>query len=192
MTSCYTPVVIHDETLDRTTSMTGRVAERPWFEVGRAVLRRADGSMTDQTVPNLLRALPDRASPQRSMLVEIKPDPRDAIVEAVAGYAGPGIELQSFELRIVLRAIQLTRGKVHLLVEDPEVLRQSIEGPWAGVNVRHDLLDGAAVERLHAAGKRVGVWTVNDERDLRRALAIGVDTIITDEPLLARKLMESL
>ena len=78
---------------------------------------------------------------------------------------------------------------VLLLVEEPDVLLRAAEGPWAGVNIRHDLIDGRVVERLRSAGKRVGAWTVNDEPNLRRMMALGIDTIITDEPLLARNLL---
>jgi glycerophosphoryl diester phosphodiesterase len=42
----------------------------------------------------------------------------------------------------------------------------------------------AAVERAHAAGAAVFVWTVNDARTLRRVVAAGVDGVVTDDPRL--------
>jgi glycerophosphoryl diester phosphodiesterase len=38
------------------------------------------------------------------------------------------------------------------------------------------------VERAHARGLQVYVWTVNEERDIRFVRDLGVDTIITDRP----------
>jgi glycerophosphoryl diester phosphodiesterase len=43
------------------------------------------------------------------------------------------------------------------------------------------------VEELHAAGKKIIVWTVNPEDQMRRAADWGVDGIVSDDPeLLAR------
>ena len=45
------------------------------------------------------------------------------------------------------------------------------------------------VYRVQAAGKRVHVWTVNTEEDLKRMIGLGVDAIITDDPVLALRLL---
>jgi glycerophosphoryl diester phosphodiesterase len=42
------------------------------------------------------------------------------------------------------------------------------------------------VERAHALGVDVNVWTVNDADEMRRLAAAGVDAIITDVPDVAR------
>ena len=44
------------------------------------------------------------------------------------------------------------------------------------------LLNKKKVKEIHAAGIKVGVWTVNAPKDIRRMIAIGVDAIITDYP----------
>ena len=49
---------------------------------------------------------------------------------------------------------------------------------------RVDLVDQAMVEQLHGAGKKVMVWTVNRDRDMRRLTDWGVDAIISDETAL--------
>jgi glycerophosphoryl diester phosphodiesterase len=38
------------------------------------------------------------------------------------------------------------------------------------------------VAQAHRQGLRVNTWTVNDEADLERVVACGVDGIITDYP----------
>ncbi len=45
------------------------------------------------------------------------------------------------------------------------------------------------VERVHACGKEVHVWTVNKKSELERMKMIGVDNIITDRPILAREVI---
>ena len=41
-------------------------------------------------------------------------------------------------------------------------------------------VDPALVDRAHAMGLAVNVWTVNAAEDLRAMVAAGVDTVITD------------
>jgi glycerophosphoryl diester phosphodiesterase len=43
------------------------------------------------------------------------------------------------------------------------------------------------VDAVHAQGRRVHVWTVNPEAEMRRLFAYGVDGIFTDDPSLALK-----
>jgi glycerophosphoryl diester phosphodiesterase len=44
----------------------------------------------------------------------------------------------------------------------------------------HKVMDAAAITRLHGAGLRALVYTVNDAEIAQRLLAIGIDGIITD------------
>lgn len=46
------------------------------------------------------------------------------------------------------------------------------------------------VRRAHRAGKEVYVWTVNDKLNMSRMMSWGVDGIITDDPALARTVIE--
>jgi glycerophosphoryl diester phosphodiesterase len=45
------------------------------------------------------------------------------------------------------------------------------------------------VDAVHALGMRVVPWTVNDERDMRALIELGVDGIGTDEPALLRSVL---
>ena len=50
-------------------------------------------------------------------------------------------------------------------------------------------VDSKLVNHVQAAGKRIHVWTVNPEDDLKRMIGLGVDGIITDDPKLALRLL---
>jgi glycerophosphoryl diester phosphodiesterase len=45
------------------------------------------------------------------------------------------------------------------------------------------------VQKVHAAGKRVHVWTVNGEDNLKRMLEHNVDGIFTDDPGMLRRIL---
>jgi len=47
------------------------------------------------------------------------------------------------------------------------------------------------VQRVHKLKRRINVWTVNTEEDIRRMLSWGVDGIMTDDPLLAAKIIRN-
>lgn len=63
---------------------------------------------------------------------------------------------------------------------------------WATLAVsvvipKYSLVDRALIEEVHAAGRKLFVWTVNRERDMRRLDEWGVDALISDDTqLLAR------
>lgn len=50
------------------------------------------------------------------------------------------------------------------------------------------LVDANLVERAHAAGIAVNVWTVDAPADIRRMFQIGVDTVISNDPAQALQL----
>lgn len=47
------------------------------------------------------------------------------------------------------------------------------------------------VTNLHQQGKEIYAWTVNREKDIQKMIDLGVDSIITDDPVLARELKYS-
>lgn len=46
------------------------------------------------------------------------------------------------------------------------------------------------IRRAHRAGKKVLVWTVNDALSLSKWMSAGIDGVITDEPALARSILQ--
>jgi glycerophosphoryl diester phosphodiesterase len=56
--------------------------------------------------------------------------------------------------------------------------------PIQAVYLDRRLATAAIVETVHAAGKKVFVWTVNHERDMRRFAQLRVDGIISDDTKL--------
>jgi glycerophosphoryl diester phosphodiesterase len=53
------------------------------------------------------------------------------------------------------------------------------------VGLKHTLVDETVIEAARAGGIRVGVWTVNDEPEMRRVIGLGVDVLTSDRPDVA-------
>lgn len=58
------------------------------------------------------------------------------------------------------------------------------ELPIEYVMARYTLITRGLVDELHVAGKRVMVWTVNSERDMRKMAEYGVDGMMSDDTKL--------
>ena len=54
------------------------------------------------------------------------------------------------------------------------------------------LVDKAAVRTVRRLGLKLHVWTIDDEAEMRRLAAVGVDGIMTDRPALLRSVLNSL
>jgi glycerophosphoryl diester phosphodiesterase len=61
--------------------------------------------------------------------------------------------------------------------------------PVTYVVPHYGLLTHKLIDELHAAGKTVVTWTVNDPRKMRNAAAMGVDGIISDDTKLLMQTM---
>lgn len=55
-----------------------------------------------------------------------------------------------------------------------------------------DTVTPARIRAFHSAGVEVHVWTINDEPEMRRLLALGVDGIVTDRADIALEVVKSL
>jgi glycerophosphoryl diester phosphodiesterase len=127
-------------------------------------------------------------------LVDLK-DPRPGDVAHVVDCAGRHgvrrqVTLQSFD-HAPLRALADEGG--HRISSSPlyvprmpahsvRVQVPRVAGWATAVALCATSIDAAVVQTAHAHGLRVHAYTVNDEREMRRLLTLGVDGIITDVP----------
>jgi glycerophosphoryl diester phosphodiesterase len=189
-------VVIHDDTLDRTTNGRGYVRETPFEK-----LREVDAGVrwnTPQRIPTLTETLALVESYGGAMNLELKADSREDALATAAIIEGAltdlteatrtRILLSSFELDSVgwlksrlpsLRVGALFTG-AQWRKEDMVSRALDLDAEAVHPNVR--LVQPDLVERAHAVGLRVNVWTANRRPTIRRLLALGVDGIFSDAP----------
>jgi glycerophosphoryl diester phosphodiesterase len=178
-------IVLHDPTLDRTTTGTGPVRLRTWADIKRQFLRNPHPFPADCQVPrldDLLGAMPADCG----LMIEIKPAEDEICVRrAIELCAGRRCLIQSFDPANLHIAARITpRLPTALLLNDPSRWDDALAGPWQAVHIDHHLLDRVQWEQLHQAGKRMGVWTVNTPEDAARVLAVHPACVITDRPEL--------
>jgi glycerophosphoryl diester phosphodiesterase len=202
-------VVIHDATLERTTTGHGAVAEATLAEVRALRLRGRDGTVTEQMVPTLAEVLDLAAPTPVQVLPEIK--------TASGGRRYPGVEekmlallaarrfgeratIQAFEEATIRRLRELAPAQRTMLLVSPRRLEAARAEPleavrWAGdlgatdLGMDHRTIDARVVAAARAARVRLSAWTVNAEPDLRRCLELGVDIMMSDHPDLALRLV---
>ncbi|MEW6258429.1 MAG: glycerophosphodiester phosphodiesterase family protein [Thermodesulfobacteriota bacterium] len=196
-------VVMHDETLDRTTNGRGAVRDSLWAEIRQLDAGSwFDGRFSGEPVPDL-KAVFESIGKQCVINVEIKPDAvepeerPDGIENQVAaaidcyGLLGSVVVSSFHPLALKRLAVRPAEKRPLLAVLsgkktpfDPFEVLQSI--PAFSWHPDHRLLDAAAVETAHRLGVLVLPYTVNDMADIRRLLDMGVDGIITDDPVSVR------
>jgi len=194
-------IVIHDQTVDRTTNGTGNVARLPL-----AALRDLDagvqfpGQFPGEKIP-LLEEIFETVGQRLYMNVELTnyATPFDDLVNRVVDL----VRRHSLQKRVFFSSFfpgNLRKAR-QLLPEVPrgQLTMRGFMGSWGrsfGWRGRVDALnpyftdaDAGLVNRVHAAGKRVYVWPVYAEADIKCMIGLGVDGIITHDPALALRLL---
>jgi glycerophosphoryl diester phosphodiesterase len=204
-------VVIHDDTVDRTTDGSGPVSRLTLAEIRAldAGYRFVDlsGACSFRgrgvVVPTLEEVLvelpgvritveckePQVAAPLADLVTRMGAEDRvviaaetEAARRGAVGYRGPwGVSLRQGLLFWALH--RLPGGSPYTPAADVFQVPER----WRGLTV----VTPRFVEAAHRLNLPVHVWTVNDPADMRRLLGWGVDGIQTDRPdLLARLLTE--
>lgn len=196
-------VVIHDDTVDRTTNGSGRVSDFPF-----RILQGLDAGSVFSTafhgerLPSLAEVF-EHFGGKMLINVELKnystpfDDLTDKVVNLIQKY-----KLLNSVLLSSFNPLNLRRAKRRL----PEVrlgllTLRGKAGAWSRgsfgrifpYNALHPYysdVDEALVDKIHSLGRQVNVWTVDEPGELLRLYQLGVDGIITNDPQAARKIIE--
>ncbi len=173
-------VVIHDETVDRTTDGTGAVGEMPLEQV-RAL--DAGGGERVPTLQEVLQLVRGRIRLQ----VELKGEGvEEAALRAVESADMLGqVLFTSFHPERIRRVKDLEpAAEVAALTSDPadDTVRQALNCGAGSLHVHYRKLTWGLVEQAHEAGLLVGAWNPDAEPQWRAMLALGVDVLGTNRP----------
>ena len=181
-----TPVVIHDETVDRTTNGRGAVSGMTYPELSSFKTQNGEKIPTYAETVRLCRELGIWAN------VEIKPAKghERATGDAVARmtrelWKGAPLAplLSSFSIEALeaaqAAAPELRRGG--LVDKVPDDWRPIMKRlGCSALHCNYKALNGKLAADIHEEGYAILLWTVNEPLDARRLLAMGADCLVTD------------
>jgi glycerophosphoryl diester phosphodiesterase len=211
-------IVAHDGVLDRVSDGSGAIAERSVEEIKRldaAYHFSTDGGQSHpwrgkgvsfMTLGEMLTAFPE----QRFNIDLKSKDPAQVphYVEMIKKCGAEARVLSASEHTPNLRAI---RGAIPAMATSFSLgealwfyflfrsgllfLKRSFPGDALQIpeflGPSHVANDGL-VSVAHRKGLRVHVWTINEEKDMRRLLATGVDGIVSDNPALLKRIVDEM
>jgi glycerophosphoryl diester phosphodiesterase len=207
-------VVHHDATLERTTNLSGPVADRTAAELAGAdagyhfVNPAGDAPFRGQgmSIPTLREVL--ERYPAAPMIIELKgtnPElARGVVAEVGRAGAVERVAVGSFSGRMI-GAVRRCEPRLATGATREET-RWALYRSWIHWPLRHPryrefqiperagrttVVSPRFVRHAHRAGVAVKVWTVDDPADMTRLLDWGVDGLITDRPDLAAGIVGS-
>lgn len=185
-------VVIHDETIDRTTDGKGFVKDLTLEQLrSHSAGLWYDKKFKDEKIP-LLKEVLALIDGKAHLFIEVKNAPvkyenlEDDIIALLSTYKHKdAVTVISFDHEFLKRFHEKApEYKIAFLdvaiVSDIGSYARSLGA--SGWNPGFGEIRKDAVDRAHKEGLSVNPWTVNGESSWRDALAMGVDGIITDDP----------
>jgi len=204
-------VIIHDDTIDRTTNSKGGVRDFTYEQLKQfdAGLWFVEGKFPDEHIPRLQDVI-DILDSTTKLLLEIKdgsdvyPNIEQRVIDCITrNHLEDRVIIKSFE-DDVLAAVRRINPKLPLLkvyVYQIPIVHITIErGIQFGSVLNKDAeylqphwfgLSKGFVNAAHDKGYRIFVWNVNTESRMRAMIRLGVDGIETDDPAALKAVLES-
>lgn len=170
-------VLMHDETVDRTTGGKGLVED-----LDLAELKALD--LNGQKIPTLQEALAATKELGLGLVVEMKEEGlEELVVEALKGSEALVTSFYHSSLREIKELSDLKTGIIisSLPVKPVELAL------WAGADaIFPKRVNPRLFKEAHQRGLTVFPWTINDKEEAAWLLRLGADGLVTDDPCLLR------
>ncbi len=170
-------VVMHDETLDRTTNGHGAIAD---FTVAQLAGYEAGSG---ERIPLLGEVL----TLPIAINVEIKSTAAAReVVRLVAGRSDIVVSSFDFSALEVVRAEAPDLPIAYLCTANngADALSHARAAKAFSLNPPRSIVTADLLNRAHEAGLKVWSYTINDELEAKRLFALGLDALFTDNPRL--------
>jgi len=201
-------VVFHDASLKRIAGRKGKIAHYTSAELGafdagswfnRVAPELADPAYKNESVPTLLETLTFLKDFKGLIYVELKCKEAEAegLAKAVCSVIWsskllPQIVVKSFKLNALphvkrfcpsIRTAALFAPKImNILRKDKHLLNLAEEAGADEISLHYTLATRKLMKKAAKRNLRVIIWTADHPRWIRRALKLGLDAIITNDP----------
>lgn len=189
-------IIMHDESLYRTANVKHKVGEVDYdyvskLDVGSYFDRSYDGTR----IPTLEEVLVFAKENDVFLNIELKPADTDqnyvqGIVDLLHEYDFVD------QCLLASQSVKALREAKEL---DPDISTLYIMtmafGDFAGMqgidgfSIKHTYISNNMVSKIHAKGKKIYAWTVNNEAYIKDLLLLDVDGIITDNPAETKEII---
>ena len=190
-------IVLHDANLNRTTGVNKDI-----WTVDYDYVKTLDAgswfdeSFSDVTVPTLEEVLV-HCKGKIKLNIEIKPTGYDknleqAVVELVEKYDMVGDVVITSMKYDVLKEVKRINPKIKTGYIMSAAYGKFYNMEYADFfSVNYSFVTRKIVDLIHNNGKSIHVWTVNGSADMEEMAKMGVDNIITDNPVKCREIVYS-
>lgn len=192
-------VVIHDDTVDRTTNGNGLVKSSTLDQLKKLDAGSwFDQQYTNERIPTLQEIL-ERYSQRIGILIEIKhPKRQIGIEKAVARIINRfaysrHIIIQSFDVHALQRIKAFAPSLRTALIIKPDAFKLTKRklttySSFANcLNMKKTMINKWWIDRIHSFGMEVFIWTVKDQKTADRIKKYPIDGVVTDNPLFFQK-----
>ncbi len=193
-----TVIVLHDDNLKRTTGVDKNVWEVTYDEIkdldNGSFFDESFAGTTIPTFDEVIR-LAGREKEKLFLNIEIKRNGHDdGIVEKVVEIIRENNYMDYCDVTSMdYETIEDVR-KI-----DPEILTAYTTSVGIGdigsldaadiISISEPFATYENIDRIHRAGKRVFVWTVNEEETIKKLISLNTDAILTNDPDLCREII---
>ena len=209
------PVVIHDAKLDRLARVNGSVSDftseelrsldvGSWFNAKNP--RRAFEKYSGETIPSLAQSLEFLRDFRGLLYIELKcrENEIESLVKAVCRVIGkspllPNILIKSFKLEVIPKVLRhcpdvktaaLFAPKIMtILRKEKHLVKIASELGADEISLHFSLCTRKLMEKAAKKNLPVTIWTADNPQWVKRALNLGINAIITNNParLLAKR-----
>ncbi|MBB4831817.1 glycerophosphoryl diester phosphodiesterase [Staphylococcus hominis] len=189
-------VVIHDDSIDRTSNQKGKVKDFTLEELKQFDFGIKHGeSFKNTCISTFSEVLSLFKNYSKTLLIEIKkpeqyPGIEKALLEELDKFQIPShrVIIQSFDVESVKRMSEYTKkyvlgvliSKKQYWYKQPDF--ENIASFAQFINPNYKLINKKFIKRAHEHHLKVIPYTVNNEKDVKKLIHLGVDGIISDIP----------
>lgn len=182
-------IVMHDETVDRTTNGTGAIRDLTFAEIRSLDAGKGEGV---PTLSEVLEVVKNKAI----LLIELKGErvEKQAVQTVKKMNMDEQVVFTSFHLDRIHKVKRIDHSlKVGVIFGQPpeDFCQQALDAGAVGIGINYNSLDQDLVDEAHSHELDVRAWNPDTVPDMKKMIDFGVDGVSSNRPDLLVPLVRS-